>query len=116
MREGIGLSRSETLHLYLAFEGVHEIYGSVLRAAHAEKQPKIAPRSDSFAVALFFISHANSDGVLGALAPDKRFCPYQNVACQDCSIVRPGLLHSAAVTAVSISAPPVFLSKSKQVL
>ena len=39
------------------------------RAAQAEKQPKIAPRSYSFEAVLFCVPHGNSDGVSGAIKP-----------------------------------------------
>ena len=42
--------------------------------------------------------------------PEERHMPLP------CAVVRSGLLHSAAVTAVSISAPRIFLSKSQQML
>ena len=41
----------------------------LFREAQAEKQPKIAPRSDSFEAILFCRSHGISDGVSGAAKP-----------------------------------------------
>lgn len=41
----------------------------ILPCSTGEKVPKIAPRSDSFDVVLFCISHGISDGVSGAVKP-----------------------------------------------